>query len=164
MTLTDRLEELFFHDSLCDVNHHIKEFFCLIAYEGKPKMPQEDFAKALMSEADALIAALTSYSKPLAEFTHRREEEIKSGTKVLKVKIVKDEKPKKTAKAHAKQPPFMLEQVRIFKTYLDKHPVCASYSIITRARQCWNEHKTEWDEAAKNKTGYASYKNLAQAV
>ena len=164
MTLTDRLEELFFHDSLCDVNHHIKEFFCLIAYEGKPKMTQDDFANALMSEADALIAALTSYSKPLAEFTHRREEELKSGAKVLKVKIVKDEKPKKTMCGKGKQTPFMKKQLEIFKTYLDKHPVCASYSIINRARQCWFEHKAEWDNAAKNKTGYTCYKTLAQAV
>lgn len=164
MTLTERLEELFFHDSLCDVNHHIKEFFCLIAYEGKPKMPQEDFAKTLMSEADALIAALTCYSKPLAEFTHRREDELKSGEKVLKVKIVEDEKPKKAIANKGKQTPFMKQQLEIFKVYLDKYPVCASFSLITRARQCWNKHKSEWDTAAKNKTGYTCYKTLAQAV
>ena len=92
------------------------------------------------------------------------EDELKSGEKVLQVKIVRDEKPKKQHKAHAKQTPIMLEQVRIFKIYLDKHPVCASYSIIKRARQCWNEHKIEWDNAARDKTGYASHKNLAQAV
>lgn len=82
----------------------------------------------------------------------------------IPIQIVNSRRPKMPRKAHARQTPFMLEQVRIFKIYLDKHPVCASYSIINRARQCWNEHKTEWDKAAKNKTGYASHKNLAQAV
>ena len=82
----------------------------------------------------------------------------------IPIQIVKSKRAKMPRKAHAKQTPFMLEQVRIFKTYLDKHPVCASYSIINRARQCWYDHKTEWDNAAKNKTGYASYKNLARAV
>ena len=82
----------------------------------------------------------------------------------LKVEIVRPEKTQKTELAHPRQTPFMREQIRIFKAYLDKYPVCASYSLITRARQCWNENKTEWDKAAENKTGYASYKNLAQAV
>ena len=128
----------------------------------------EKFANYVNTTFATLISALEDhYNKTALILSSRIENcspEQKPDEKVLKVKIVKDEKPKKTAKAHAKQTPFMLEQVRIFKTYLDKHPVCASYSIITRARQCWNEHKTEWDEAAKNKTGYASYKNLAQAV
>ena len=74
----------------------------------------------------------------------------------IPIQIVKSKRAKMPRKAHAKQTPFMLEQVRIFRTYLDKHPVCASYSIINRARQCWFEHKAEWDKAARNKTGYAS--------
>ena len=85
-------------------------------------------------------------------------------SKPIPIQIVKSRRPKKPHKIHAQQTPFMLEQVRIFKTYLDRHPVCASYSIITRARQCWFEHKAEWDKAAKNKTGYSCYKTLAQAV
>ena len=78
--------------------------------------------------------------------------------------FVKSEKPKKILCGKGKQTAFMKKQLEIFKTFLDKHPVCASYSLITRARQCWFEHKAEWDKAAKNKTGYASYKNLARAV
>ena len=85
-------------------------------------------------------------------------------SKPTPVQIVKSRRPKMPRKAHAKQTPFMLEQVRIFRTYLDKHPVCASYSIINRARQCWFEHKAEWDKAARNKTGYSCYKTLARTV
>ena len=85
-------------------------------------------------------------------------------THPLKVEIVRPEKTKKTESAHPRQAPFMREQIRIFKDYLDKHPVCASYSLITRARQCWNEHKNEWDKAARNKTGYSSHKTLARTV
>ena len=85
-------------------------------------------------------------------------------SKPIPIEIVNPGRPKKPHKIHAKQTPFMLEQVRIFKTFLDKHPVCASYSLITRARQCWNEHKTEWNTAAKNKTGYTCYKTLARTV
>ena len=85
-------------------------------------------------------------------------------TKPIPIQIVNPRRAKKPHKIHAKQTPFMLEQVRIFKTYLDKHPVCASYSIINRARQCWFEHKAEWDKAAGNKTGYSCYKTLARTV
>lgn len=71
---------------------------------------------------------------------------------------------RKKSSTHTKRTPFMLEQIRIFKAYLDKRPVCASYSLITRARQCWREHKAEWDKAARNKSGYACYKTLSRTV
>lgn len=73
-------------------------------------------------------------------------------------------KPKKSTTGKGKQTPFMKRQLEIFRAYLDKHPVCASYSLITRARQCWNTHRAEWDKTAENRTGYTSYKTLAQAV
>lgn len=76
-----------------------------------------------------------------------------------------EKKPKKpkTDRGKGKQTPFMKTQLGIFKDFLDKNPVCASYSLINRARQCWFKHKTEWDAAAKKKIGYACYKTLAQA-
>lgn len=81
----------------------------------------------------------------------------------LKVEIVKAEKTKKAESAHPRQTPYMREQIRIFKAFLDKHPVCASYSIINRARQCWREHIAEWGKLAET-IGYASYKSLAQGA
>lgn len=130
----------------------------------------EKFATYVNTTFATLISSLEDHYDKTALILSSRIENCRpepkpvSRQETINVRIVKDEKPKKTAKAHAKQTPFMLEQVRIFKAYLDKHPVCASYSIINRARQCWFEHKAEWDKAAKNKTGYANYKNLARAV
>lgn len=163
-TLIDRLDDFFYSRHITEAYHHIKEFFSLISYLGKPKMTREEFAASMRREIDAFISECAQYAVELGEHIRKREAGLKDGEKVLKVEVVKPEKPKKPHKAHAKQTPFMLEQGRIFKTYLDKHPVCASYSIINRARQCWFEHKAEWDKAARNKTGYASYKNLARAV
>ena len=88
----------------------------------------------------------------------------KSDDRILKVEIVRPEKPKTAGMGKGKQTPFMKTQFDTFKAYLDKHPVCASYSVITRARQCWFEHKDEWDKAAKNRIGYANHKNLARTV
>ena len=82
----------------------------------------------------------------------------------IPVQIVNSRRPKRTRKSKGKQTPFMRQQLEILKSYLDKHPVCASYSLITRARQCWNEHKAEWDKAVRNKTGYSCYKTLARSV
>lgn len=164
ITLIDRLDDFFYSRHITEANHHLKEFFALIAYQGEPKMSRGEFAAAMRGEIDAFIGECAQYAVEIGEYIRKREAELKEGEKVLKVKVIKDDKPKKKSKPHAKQTPFMLEQLKVFKAYLDKHPVCASYSIINRARQCWFEHKSEWDKAAKNKTGYSSYKNLAQAV
>lgn len=81
----------------------------------------------------------------------------------LKVEIVKAEKTKKEVKTHPRQTPFMREQRRVFREFLDRNPVCASYSLIKRARQCWHKHRTEWKKLAET-IGYASYKSLAQGA
>ena len=130
----------------------------------------EKFATYVNTTFDTLISALEDHYDKTALLLSSKLENCRpepkpvSGQETINVRIVKDEKPKKQRSKHAKQTTFMLQQISIFKDYLDKHPVCASYSIITRARQCWLEHKSEWDKAAKNKTGYSSYKSLAQAV
>lgn len=111
-----------------------------------------------------ILRALDDLNYELCVMSAQSAQAEDCGERVLKVEVVKPAKPKKPVRAHPKQTPFMLEQVRVFKAYLDKNPVCASYSIIDRARQCWHLHKAEWDRAAKNKVGYASYKNLARGV
>ena len=37
-------------------------------------------------------------------------------------------------------------------------------TAITRAHQCWNEHRDEWDPAAENGDGYFDHKNLARSI
>ena len=87
----------------------------------------------------------------------------------LKVQIVKPEKPRSEAKGKGEggrgpQTPFKRTQRAAFAKFLERKPVTPSASAITRAHQCWNEHRKEWDAAAKNGTGYYDYKNLARAI
>lgn len=164
LSLVNTLEDFFFHESISDLNHHAKEFFCLIAHEGQCRMSQEEFAKKLMDEGDAFIAAMTEYSKALCKFTHEKEDELKNGEKIKKIMVVKP--PKVVAKSkngRGKHTSIMDEQLETFEEFLDANPVCKSYSKIDRARQCWSLHKQEWNKAAKDRTGYSSYKALAAA-
>ena len=62
------------------------------------------------------------------------------------------------------QTAFMRDQRRAFAKFLERRPITPSVSAITRAHQCWNEHKTEWNEAAAKGDGYSSHKTLACAV
>ena len=50
------------------------------------------------------------------------------------------------------------------ETVLERRPITPSVSAISRAHQCWNEHRKEWDAAAKNGTGYSVYQSLARAI
>ena len=73
-------------------------------------------------------------------------------------------KSKTRCRGKGPQTDFKRRQRDIFLKFLERKPVTPSVSVITRAHQCWNEHKTEWDAAAKNGTGYYDHKNLARAI
>ena len=77
----------------------------------------------------------------------------------------KIQKRKKT-KINGKGPQsdFKHLQRETFATFLERKPITPSVSAITRAHQCWNEHKKEWDTAAKNGTGYTNHKSIARTV
>ena len=164
ITLVNALEELFFHESIFDLYHHAKEFFALITDYGPTQMTHEEFAQQLLAEADAFIEAMTIYSRALYRFIHEREVEMRDGEKIQKVMIVKP--PKLAAKSpngRGKHTGIMDQQLETFGKFLDQNPISASYSKIDRARRCWALHKQEWNDAAKDKTGYSSYKALAAA-
>lgn len=161
-TLINMLDDFFYSRHITEIYHHIKEFFCLIAYEGKAKMTKAEFGAAMRREIDAFISECAQYAVELGEYIRKKESELSE--KPLKVQIVRETKPTVKSKSHGKHTEFMKEQISCFKEFLNTHPVCASYTIINRARQCWREHKSEWDLAAKNRTGYSSYKTLARAV
>ena len=163
-TLIDRLDDFFYSRHITEAYHHIKEFFSLISYSGKPKMSREEFAASLRSEIDAFIGECAQYAVELGEHIRKREEELKNGEKVLKVKLVKDEKPKKPANGRGRHTKFMDDQRKIFLEYLQTHPVTRSYSKIVRARECWRLHQSDWDKAAKSGDGYKNHKILAQSV
>lgn len=97
-TLIDRLDDFFYSRHITEANHHIKEFFSLIAYLGEPKMSREEFAAAMRSEIDAFIGECAQYAVELGEHIRKREEELKNGEKVLKVEVVGQprNKPKKS--------------------------------------------------------------------
>ena len=163
ISLINFLEELFFHETISDLNHHAKEFFCLISYIGPAQMTREEFAKQLLKEADDFIDAMTIYSRALFKFIHEREVEMREGEKIPKIMVVKSEKPAKKGNGRGKHTTFMDAQLATFGKFLNTNPACASYSIIDRARQCWKLHQAEWNQAVKKKTGYASYKVIATA-
>ncbi len=62
------------------------------------------------------------------------------------------------------QSDFKRQQREVFLKFLERRPITPSVSAITRAHQCWNEHKKEWDAAAKKKIGYTDYKSIARAI
>lgn len=62
------------------------------------------------------------------------------------------------------QTAFMREQRRTFAKFLERRPITPSVSAITRAHQCWNEHRDEWDSAAENGSGYFDHKKLARSI
>ena len=80
-----------------------------------------------------------------------------------KKRAAKERKKDSRTSGKGPQTEFKRLQREIFAKFLERKPITASVSKITRAHQCWLEHAVEWDAAAKNKTGYASYKSLAQA-
>lgn len=164
-TLITKLDEFHFHKSISDLDHYVKEYFCLVAYQGEPMMNRDEFANKLNELSNAFISSMTEYARDLCEWTHKCEADLKHGEKTIKVEIVKPSKPKKTnSRGHGKHTSFMEKQIIEFKKYLDKKPICASYSNIARARECWNLHKTEWEKAAKSGIGYANYKILGTAI
>jgi len=73
---------------------------------------------------------------------------------------------KRTGKSVGKGPQtdFKCRQREIFIRFLERRPITPSASKITRAHQCWLEHRQEWKLAAENHIGYASYKNLARTI
>lgn len=164
LSLVNVLEDFFFHESISDLNHHAKEFFCLIAHEGERRMSREEFARTLKEEGDAFIDAMTEYSKALCKFTHEREAEMREGEKTVKVEIVRKSKPTKVPTRPGKRTPFMEKQLADFRAFLEKNPVTLSYTIIKRARSFWHLHKAEYDQAAEANIGYSCYKALALAV
>lgn len=83
--------------------------------------------------------------------------------RTIRVEIVRKKRPVK-GMGRGRHTPGMDAQLRAFRDYLDSHPVCASRSVIDRARECWRAHAAEWDAAAADRRGYSSYKALAQAV
>ena len=62
------------------------------------------------------------------------------------------------------QTDYKLQQRKALVKFLERKPITRSFSAITRAHQCWNEHKQEWDAAAEKGIGYYDYKSLARAV
>lgn len=81
-------------------------------------------------------------------------------------KSTKKAPPKGKGKGNGKGPQtdFKRKQREIFVKFLERKPITPSVSIITRAHQCWLEHKAEWDAAAKDGTGYYDHKKLARAI
>lgn len=169
LSLVNVLEDFFFHESISDLNHHAKEFFCLIAHEGERRMSREEFARTLKEEGDAFIDAMTEYSKALCKFTHEREAEMREGRKAVLVEIKQPAKvnaPRKKSNNLGRGPQtnFKLMQRQTFLAYLKHHPVTPSQSVITLAHKCWIEHQAEWDVAARSGEGYFDYKKLARAI
>ena len=167
-TLITKLDEFHFHKSISDLDHYVKEYFCLVAYQGEPMMNRDEFANKLNELSNAFISSMTEYARDLCEWTHKCEADLKHGEKTIKVEIVKPSKPNKarskTPDGHGRRTDFMIKQLAEFKKYLRTHPVSVSYSIIARAKECWNLHKTEWENAAKSGIGYKCYKVLSTAL
>lgn len=140
---------------------------------------QEDFVfNMLLAGSDTIVflAKLMRHSKWIASkvmnnfLVNMRQQIAKSDSDApLKVQIVKPEKPKSAARREGAggkgpQTDYKRKQRAAFAKFLERKPVTLSASVITRAHQCWNEHKKEWDAAAKNRTGYYDHKNLARAI
>ena len=88
-------------------------------------------------------------------------------SKLLSVrKAAKQQKPPsptpKKVLGKGRQTAFMKQQRKIFADFLLTHPSTSSVSAITRAHQCWLQHKKDWDKRAKDGTGYSDYKALAR--
>jgi len=91
------------------------------------------------------------------------QHQLSGAERPIRVEIIRKERMR-NGLGRGRQTPFMEEQRRIFRAYLDRHPVCASFSAIDRARQCWRERRELWDRAVGDRSGYSSYKALAQTV
>lgn len=92
----------------------------------------------LKAEADRIIAAI----KP----NRRRRRFVRNGLK-------------------GPRTPTMVAQLKLFRLFLDTHPVTGETSRITRAHQCWLMHPN-WRKQAKARgeyRGYSGHKALAAA-
>lgn len=89
-TLITKLDEFHFHKSISDLDHYVKEYFCLVAYQGEPMMNRDEFANKLNELSNAFISSMTEYARDLCEWTHKCEADLKHGEKTIKVEIVND--------------------------------------------------------------------------
>lgn len=166
-TLIDRLDDFFYSKHITEANHHLKEFFSLISYQGEPKLSRGEFAAEMRGEIDAFIGECAQYAVELGEFIREKEAAKTQNPEPLKVEIVKPEhpvKPKRSKLGKGPQTPFKRLQRGEFDRFLEKHPITPSISKFQLARRCWLEHKRDWDEAAANGRGYADYKSLSRSV
>lgn len=174
ISLVNFLDDFYFSPHILEANHHIKEFFTLIAYQGEPQMTKEAFAQQLHAEINAFIHECSCYADALGEYMFARVKEMEkpASAKPLLVQIVKPETPapKKAAKHRAspngrgRHTAFMDEQISTLRSYLRTYTVTLSHTKFERAHQCWLLHRKEWDKAAQEKTGYSSYRSLANAL
>ncbi len=81
LTLVNFLDDFFASPHLTEANHHIKEFFTLVSYQGKAQMSREEFRKALFDEINAFISECSEYAKDLTGYMSTRMKEKLEGTK-----------------------------------------------------------------------------------
>ena len=119
-------------------------WFALWFYAGPPQHPPEIFRKRIFQQEQDLFDAICTANVKLATVTAK-----KRGGNV---------------RGKGPQSDFKRLQRETLMKYLERKPITPSVSAISRAHQCWNEHKKEWDAAAKNGTGYYDHKKLARSI
>ena len=76
ISLVNFLDDFYFSPHILEANHHIKEFFTLIAYQGEPQMTKEAFAQQLHAEINAFIHECSCYADALGEYMFARVKEM----------------------------------------------------------------------------------------
>ena len=84
--------------------------------------------------------------------------------RAAKGRAAKERKKDSRTSGKGPQTEFKRQQRETFRKFLERKPITASVSKITRAHQCWLEHKPDWDAAAENGTGYSCNKTLARSI
>ena len=130
-------------------------WFSLWFYAGPPQHPPEIFRKRLFRQEQALFDAICTANVGIAAL---------SAAELPRRKAKKTERRCGGCRGKGPQTDFKRLQRKVFVKFLERKPVTPSVSAISRAHQCWNEHRKEWDAAAKNGTGYYDHKKLARAI